>query len=287
MLTAHVRALKDIERRNAGEPVETPALALPPGSAVSSGKQNGSLRDAFEGWKKERERPEGTVHEYGRAVEMFIQLHGNLQLVDMRRSHARTFREELQMVPKVRRGALLKASPPELSEHGRANPSVTKVSAGTINKQLGAVQAITGWGQHNGLVPDDVLWADPFAEMRLEGEQSDREPYDADDLQAIFDAPLFTEHRLPVAAKGAAGVWLPLLTLFAGARQAEYAGLAGRGPQRWRWHLPDPHRGPSPTARRRADPAGGSHGTRRRKGGEGSEARSLRCCVSPTCGQPL
>lgn len=228
VLTSRVRALKDIEKRNAGEPIETPALTLPAAigaPAVSLGKQDGTLRDAFEGWKKERERPDGTVHEYGRAVEMFIQLHGNLRVIDLRRSHARTFREALQTVPKMRRGALLKASLPVLSEYGRTHPAVTKVSAGTVNKQLGAVQAIAGWGQHNGLVPDDILWADPFAEMRLEEEQSDREPYDARDLQTIFNAPLFTEHRLPAAAKGDAGAWLPLLALFAGARQAEYAGL--------------------------------------------------------------
>lgn len=70
-----------------------------------------------------------------------------------------------------------------------------------------------------------MVWADAFAEMRLEEEQSEREPFDARDLQTIFDAPLFTEHKPPVGAKGDAGVWLPLLALFAGARQAEYAGL--------------------------------------------------------------
>ena len=61
--------------------------------------------------------------------------------------------------------------------------------------------------------------------MRLEEEQSEREPFDAHDLQAIFNAPLFTEHELPVGAKGDAGIWLPLLALYGGARQAEYAGL--------------------------------------------------------------
>lgn len=77
VLTAYVRALRDIERRNAGEPVETPptAYVLP---ELPTGGQGSTLREAFEGWKKERERPEGTVHEYGRAVEMFVQLHGIL-----------------------------------------------------------------------------------------------------------------------------------------------------------------------------------------------------------------
>ena len=61
--------------------------------------------------------------------------------------------------------------------------------------------------------------------MRVEGEQSGREPFDASELQSIFDAPLFTAHVWPVGAKGPAGVWLPLLALFTGARQAEIAGL--------------------------------------------------------------
>ncbi len=224
VLTAHVRALRDIERRNAGEPIETPQSAYALLDAPV-GNQGGTLRDAFEGWKKERERPEGTVHEYGRAIEMFIQLHGNLSILEIKRSHARTFREALQLVPKSRKGALLKASLPELSDYGSAHPTVQKVSPGTINKQLGAVQAIVGWGRHNGLVPEDAPWTDPFSEMRLEEEQSQREPFDARDLQTIFNAGLFTEHELPVGAKGAAGIWLPLLALFAGARQAEYAGL--------------------------------------------------------------
>jgi len=220
---AYLKALSDIGLRDEGVAVETPRL---PDSRVLGGHgESGTLKEAFEGWKKERDRPEGTVHEYGRAIEMFVQLHGNLPILEIKRSHARTFREALQLVPKSRKGALLKASLPELSEYGRAHTSVQKVSPGTVNKQIGALQAIAGWGRHNGLVPEDAPWNDPFEEMRLEEEQSQREPFDARDLQTIFNAPLFTEHKLPVGAKGEAGIWLPLLALFAGARQAEYAGL--------------------------------------------------------------
>lgn len=212
VLTAHVRALKDMERRNAGDPIETPELAYLLGAPMT--QEGGTLRDAFEGWKKERERPEGTVHEYNRAIEMFIQLHGNLKIVEMKRSHARTFREDLQAVPRFRKGALLKASLPELAEYGRKHPEATKVSSGTVNMQLGAVQAVARWGRGAGLVAEDAPWSDPFEEMRLEEEQSEREPFDARDLQAIFNAPLFTEHKLPVGAKGDAGIWLPLLALY-------------------------------------------------------------------------
>ena len=121
---------------------------------------------AVEGWEKERVRPSGTVHEYKRAVEMFMQLHGDLPVAEIRKSHARAFREALQLGPSVRPGALRTATLPELSEWGRKHPEAPKVSAGTVNKQLGAVQAIAGWAHHNGIVPDDVSWSDPFHKMR-------------------------------------------------------------------------------------------------------------------------
>jgi hypothetical protein len=131
VLTAHVKASKDIERRDAGEPIETPQL-IHASLATPVVHEGGTLRDAFEGWKKERERPEGTLYEYGRAIELFAQLHGNLSILEMKRSHARTFREALQLVPRHRKGQLLKASLPELSEYGRNHPSVQKVAPGTV-----------------------------------------------------------------------------------------------------------------------------------------------------------
>jgi hypothetical protein len=220
VLRAYVRALQDIERRDAGEPVSTPPLPTAPSSAGS-----GTLREALEGWKKERVRPEDGVHEYTRAVEMFIELHGNLAIADIKRSHASQFRDALRMVPKTRKGRLLKAGLLELRQWGLEHPSAPKVSAATVNKQLGAVQAIISWGYRHGLVPDDVPQTDPFKDMRVEGEQSTRDAFDPHGLQPIFDAPLFTEQKVPAGGKGAAAVWLPLLAVFMGGRQGEFASL--------------------------------------------------------------
>jgi integrase len=222
VLSAHVKALKDIERRNGGEPVDTPQI---PEVLAESGAVGGSLRDAFEGWNKERSRPADTVHEYKRAVEMFIQMHGNLPVAAIKKSHARLYREALQDVPKRRTGELLKASLPELSAWGRKHPDAPKVAPGTINKQLGAVQAIAAWAYANGVIPEDTAWPDPFAKMRVQGEQSERTSFENPDLKLLFAAPVFTEHEYPQGGRGPAAFWLPLLSLFNGARQAELASL--------------------------------------------------------------
>jgi integrase len=222
VLSAHVKALKDIERRNGGEPIDTPQI---PEVLAESGVVGGTLRDAFEGWNKERPRPANTVHEYKRAVEMFIQLHGDLPVAGIKKSHARQYREALQDVPQRRAGELLKASLPELSAWGRKHPEVPRVSPGTINKQLGAVQAVAVWAAANGVVPEDTAWANPFAKMRVQAEQSERTSFENPDLKRLFATPVFTKHEYPDGGRGAAAFWLPLLSLFNGARQAELASL--------------------------------------------------------------
>lgn len=45
------------------------------------------------------------------------------------------------------------------------------------------------------------------------------------ELQLLFNAPIFTEHRFPLGSRGAARFWLPVLALFTGARQTELGSL--------------------------------------------------------------
>jgi integrase len=222
VLRSYVRALQAIEKRNAGEPVETPTFTLEPSRTTAS---DGTLSIAAAGWERHRVRPARTVHEYQRSVALFVQMHGDLQVMQIRRSHVREFREALQAMPRHREGELLKATLPNLRDWGRLHPEAAKISPATINKQLGAVQAIVVWANDNGLIPEDTVWSDPFSKMRVSEEDSERAPFDLTELQMIFNAPLFSGRAPPLGAKGVAGIWLPLLALFTGARQAEIAGL--------------------------------------------------------------
>jgi integrase len=156
---------------------------------------------------------------------MFIQLHGELAVAKILKSHARLYREALQEVPQRRAGELLKASLPELAAWGRKHPEAPKVAPGTINKQLGAVGAIAEWAFAKGVVPEDVIWSNPFSKMRVQGEEPERTSFESSELKLLFAAAVFTEHDYPEGGRGAAAFWLPLLSLFNGARQTELAGL--------------------------------------------------------------
>jgi integrase len=224
VLRKHVAALEAIRRRTEGQPVETPSLPTIGSSASTAGA---TLTAACEGWKRQRQRAPGTLTEYERAIKLFTELHGELPLVQIRRSHARQFREALQDVPGRRSGKLLNASLPELAEWGREHPDVPKITAGTVNKQLTAVQAMANWAHDNGMIPDDVQWADPFRRMRLGKEDAVRggAPFELADLQVIFGTPVFTRGERPKGGKGEAAFWLPLLALFTGARLNELSSL--------------------------------------------------------------
>ena len=170
VLRRFVEALQAVERRRKGEVVDTPHLLKPLGTVVPS-DLGGSLSAAFAGWKKEAERPETTVAEAERAVRLFTELHGDMSIAAIKRSHVHAFRAALQSVPRQRAGKPVDLKLPELAEWGREHSAVVKVSATTVNKQLGAVQAVVLWAHDKGgMVPDDVPWADPFSRMRLRAE---------------------------------------------------------------------------------------------------------------------
>jgi integrase len=224
VLRKEVAALEAIQQRAHGQPIETPPLPVIGPNPAPGGE---TLSAAFDGWKRQRERAPGTLSEYERAIRLFVELHGDLPVAQIRKNHARLFREALQDVPQRRTGKLLKAPLPEVVQWGREHPSAQKISAGTVNKLLGGVQAVAVWARDNGMVPDDVPWADPFAKMRLGESEPVRggAPFETADLQAIFSTPVFTAGERPKGGKGEAAFWLPLLALFSGVRLSEAAGL--------------------------------------------------------------
>jgi integrase len=221
VLRRYVAALKVKTDRHHGESIETPVVQQPSPQSTASG----SLTAALEGWKKYADRPVGTLREFEHAVSRFIQLHGDLPIASINRRHVREFREALQAMPVRRTGRLREATLSQLLEWSQRHPEAQRISPGTVNKLLGAVQAISVWGRDNGLVPDDSSWADAFSGMRLEEQEPEREPWEIDDLKKLFASDIYALDERPKGVRGEAAYWLPLLGLFTGARLGELALL--------------------------------------------------------------
>lgn len=217
-----VKYLRAVLARHRGEPVETPPLIEP---NQDSAPATGTLKDALAGWQKERDPSPGVYAEYERAIRLFSELHGELPIAQIKRPHARLFREALQDMPRHRSGSSLHMPLPELAAWGRKHPAVQKIATPTLNKLLGGVQTIILWARDKGIIPEDQPWSDPFSRMRLREDPSDRDAFIVDELNMLLAAPVFTKGERPEPGKGEAAFWLPLLALYSGARRAELAGL--------------------------------------------------------------
>ena len=223
VLAAQVKALRAVLARHKGEPVETPPLIEPDqrnGTAAT-----GTLKDALVGWQKERSPSAGVLAEYERAVKLFSELHGDLLVADIKRSHARQFREALQDMPRHRSGQSLHMPLPELAAWGRKHTEAQKIATPTLNKLLGGVQTVALWARDTGMIPEDLPWPDPFTRMRLKEDASDRDAFTVDELNMLFAADVFTKGERTAPGKGDAAFWLPLLGLYSGARRSELSGL--------------------------------------------------------------
>jgi integrase len=221
VIKAFVRALEDVGARHRGEAIDSPKLIEPSSNApVSCG-----LRAAYEGWNKMEARKKSSQMEFSKGIDRFIELHGDLDVLQINRGHVRQFRGAAQLVPKLRAGKLRKARLPQLAEWSREHPGTPCISAATINKWLTCLQSVLNWARKNGVIPDDVAWADPVAGMRLKVPRSKRRPWETDELSVLFSSPIYLQEARPKGGKGEAAYWLPLLALYSGARLNELAPM--------------------------------------------------------------
>jgi integrase len=222
VIKAFVRALEDVGARHRGEAIDSPKLIEPNSKAAVS---SCSLRAAYEGWDKMEPRKASTRMEFSKGIDRFIELHGNLDVVQINRTHVREFRDAAQLVPRHRAGKLRDAPLPELAAWSRKHPGTMCIVASTINKWLSCLGAVLNWARKSGLIPDDVVWSDPVARMRLPETRSQRQPWEPEELSLLFGSPIYLSGERPTGGKGEAAYWLPLLALFSGARLNELAPM--------------------------------------------------------------
>jgi integrase len=224
VLREHLRALQAIEQRQGGAAVDTPNATVVPTTDAQT-PEGETLAAALAGWEKAKKPSPRTGLEFRLGIGRFVQLHGDMPVTQIVRRHIREFREALQEIPVRRAGRLRDAPLPDLVKWSKEHPEAQKISNATVNKSLGAVQAVAVWARDNGLLPEDVPWSDPVANMRLEEAQPEREPWQTDELNVLFSSPVYTERFRPRAGAGEAAYWLPLLGLFTGARLGELGPL--------------------------------------------------------------
>jgi integrase len=207
-------------------------------AAASVASREPTLTTAIAGWVKEKTRKNGDwVDSSARSNELwatrFKELVGDKPLKECTKADARAFKEAIMSLP-----------PHYTTVEGFEGLSFTKavdraktveverMSDRNVNKILGFVRAFWNWAEGQF---DDVP-GNPFNRMNLRVKtkaRDERLPFSSKQLQAIFDAPLFTGCQSPKSWLKAGGhipadqgiYWVPLIGLFTGARSGEIIQL--------------------------------------------------------------
>ncbi|MGO8915031.1 MAG: DUF6538 domain-containing protein [Stellaceae bacterium] len=227
-LRVSVKATEAMVKRNNGEPVETPPAPAAPviGGATVHAQDGLDLQTMFGKWLEERKPPRKTVLDFSTAVRRFTEQHGNLPVYEITKPHVRAYKSALLRLPRSLAGDMRGMTMPQLLERLDKSPAPegTTLRAGSINKAIGALQTVFRWISNQGYLDGFPSWSNPAADMKMHNpadEEDGRLPYDAEDIELIFNSPLFRSGERPIGGGGEAAKWLPLVALFSGARVEE------------------------------------------------------------------
>jgi len=159
---------------------------------------------------------QNTADEYAALYELLFQVIGNVEISTVTHKDAREFKDcLLKLPPNSGKG---KFSGKTVKQILAMNPT-ERMSAVTVNGKLQRVSSLFLWAVRHGYAT-----LNPFDGLKLKENrraQDQREKFNADDLQKIFNPATFTLDKLRQPFK----YWLPLLGLFTGGRAQELAQL--------------------------------------------------------------
>lgn len=195
--------VKRLGERRALALTDAPLAEAP--AAVSMLKPAGTghrIGDALAVWMKAKPRPPKTVGAFSRHASQFASMMGDPVLSSLTKLDANRFRDKLQQWAMDNRK-----------------------TAATADNVLVSIKTLTNAARDQGWVETN-----PFERLAVKtgGRESEgREPWKQEELAVLFDDPIWTEYRLPDAAKAGADAayWIPLIACYTGARVTEIAQL--------------------------------------------------------------
>lgn len=191
------RSLQPVNIPPSSSPIELPVAVAPPQPI----KAESTLKDIYELWKKAEPRSKDTVQVYARTLGMAEKCLGTLPpLSRITRAQGNTFKAWLQ------------------------DPS-QGLSSKTAKNYFTSLQALLNFAR----LELEAIPHNPWQGLGIKVLKTvTRRPWKDEELQTLFNQPLFQSYALPTngrAGGGAAAYWIPLLGLYTGARIGELAQL--------------------------------------------------------------
>lgn len=185
--------------------------------------ESDTLSKTLENWTAEHERAGGapkTIKDFSVHIDRFIDMHGDMHIHEIKPRDVVEFKNAVLNLPSRmtnKERALPFMKQIRICDN---DPERKRISPRTVNdKVLGALSAVLGHAEK-----DKKIHTNPASRIKVKIDRRNtirRLPYSTEDLQTIFQFPIYTERDRPKAGAGEASVWLPLLALYTGARLEE------------------------------------------------------------------
>jgi integrase len=222
---------QDVLQRNAGDWIETPATDAP--KAIVGPRLKVALKEWSAGIPSRSIPPPRvkTIMEAELAVRWFVELHGDMPIVAIKRDHIRKYREAVALVPG--RGLTMQQRAMKLPALLKILPKdATPRSPGSVAKHLNLLGGIINFAaDEHDLIDRSPGWSNPVSGQQPrthtadDADESKRQPFSAEDLKAIFSHAAVNGAKRPKAARGEAAKFIPLIGLLAGLRLDEIGQL--------------------------------------------------------------
>jgi integrase len=198
----------------------------------------GTLRDLFAVYAEDKTLTDGdtratrrSIKAYSAIVESFIELHGDLPVVEISRAVIAQYRAALAKLPTRGKGIRSLTAARLIEKADREG--LPRLTEPTIRNRLRAVSAVLscgvrlGWAHENPVIASGAGRAAARAATRRQTNLARRNHYSSDELRAIFSSPIYSAAGWSPrkADFGRAWYWLPLLMYYTGARREELAQL--------------------------------------------------------------
>lgn len=230
ILRARRRAWDALQRRDRGEPVETPPVS--PLSLLDEKKEGPAdtaqgplLRETFDAFVTAKQMKPHTAADYKNQLERFIDLHGNIPVASVTRRMVLDFALTMERYPARFPDAWRGKRVQEIVNLASTRPDLRRMAPQTINdRAVGALKSFFGWCQKRRL----LIETNPAVGVALDVPKSAEKPrksYQLEHLRLIFSQRVFTKGFRPKRGAGNAMYWLPLIALYTGMRIEEIGQL--------------------------------------------------------------
>jgi integrase len=234
--SAIVRAQSAIAGRNAGDIVPTPAPPVSPKAAMPSKSGAPLASTVRREWLEEKSKERWvakTRHEHEVWTQHFLDLVGDRAIDTYTKADGRAFKQALQRLPANWNKHKSLRDLQFVEAVDRAGElSLPPMSSKNINKLMQFVGSMWLWATRHY----DEVTASPFKGLSIDiGKRArdDRDPFTSAQLEKLFSAPIYTGCASARRWKEAGNevlsdsgrYWVPLISLFSGARLGEVVQL--------------------------------------------------------------